>query len=43
MWWRNYPQTLFQKIKIEQSVDQYSKVFYILFLLFGKMKTIEID
>ena len=30
-------------IFLEKSLDQYSKVLYILFLLFAKLKTIESD
>ena len=32
-----------KKSKLSISLDQYSKVLYILFLLFGKLRTIEID
>ena len=36
--------TLFsKKPKFNISLDQYSKVLYILFLLFAKLRTIEID
>ena len=37
------PRPLFKKLKLSKSVDQCSKVLYILFTLFGKLKTIEID
>ena len=43
MWWGNYSQALFKKSKLSISLDKYSKVLYILFLLFAKLKTIEID
>ena len=33
----------FKKIKLSISLDQHSKVSYILFLLLGKLRTIEID
>ena len=33
----------FEKLKLSISLDQHSKVLYILFLLFGKLRTIEID
>ena len=34
---------IFEKLKLSISLDQHSKVLYILFLLFGKLRTIEID
>ena len=37
------PRPLVKKSNLSISVDQYSKVLYILFILFGKLKTIEID
>ena len=32
-----------KKLKLSISLDQYSKVLYILFLLFAKLRTIESD
>ena len=32
-----------KKLKLSISLDQYSKVSYILFLLFAKLRTVEID
>ena len=37
------PRSFFKKLKLSISLDQYSKNLYILFLLFGKLRTIEID
>ena len=37
------PRPLSKKSKLSISLDQYSKVLYILFLLFAKLRTIEID
>ena len=37
------PRPFYEKSKLSISVDQYSKVSYILFLLFVKLRTIEID
>ena len=37
------PRPFFEKLKLSISLDQHSKVLYILFLLFGKLRTIEID
>ena len=37
------PRLFFKKLKLRITLYQYSKVLYILFLLFGKMRTIEID
>ena len=37
------PRPFFKKSKLSISLDQYSKVLYILFILFGKLRTIEID
>ena len=37
------PRPFSKKSKLRISLDQYSKVLYILFLLFGKLKTIELD
>ena len=37
------PLPFFKKSKWSLSLDQYSKVLYILFLLFGKLRTIKID
>ena len=37
------PRPFYEKSKLSISVDQYSKVSYILFLLFVKLMTIEID
>ena len=37
------PRTFFKKSKLSISLDQYSKVLYISFLLFGKLRAIEID
>ena len=37
------PRSFFKKLKLRISLDQYSKNLYILFLLFGKLRTIEID
>ena len=37
------PRPYFKKSKLSISLDQYSKVLHILFLLFGKLRTIEID
>ena len=37
------PRPLFKKSKLSVSLDQYSKVSYILFLFFAKLRTIEID
>ena len=41
MWWRNFSH--FKKSKLSISLNQYSKVLYILLLLFGKLRSIEID
>ena len=35
--------SFFKKLKLRISLDQYSKNLYILFLLFGKLRTIDID
>ena len=37
------PRSFFKKLKLRISLDQYSKNLYILFLLFGKLRTIDID
>ena len=37
------PRPFFKKLILSISPDQYSKVLYILFLLFAKLITIEID
>ena len=37
------PRPFSKKSKLSISLDQYSKVLYILFLLFVKLRTIEID
>ena len=37
------PRTFFKKSKLSISLDQYSKVLHISFLLFGKLRAIEID
>ena len=37
------PRPYFKKSKLSISLDQYSKVLRILFLLFGKLRTIDID
>ena len=37
------PRPFSKKSKIEHSLDQYSKVLYVLFLLFAKLRTIESD
>ena len=37
------PRPFLKKSKLSISLDQYSKVLYILFLLLTKLKTIEID
>ena len=37
------PRLFFKKPKLNISLDQYSKFLYILFLLFGKLRTVEID
>ena len=37
------PRLFFKKSKLSKSPDAYSKVFYILFLFFAKLRTIEID
>ena len=37
------PRLFFEKLKLSISLDQHSKVLHILFLLFGKLRTIEID
>ena len=37
------PRLFFKKLKLSISLDQYSKNLYILFLLLGKLRTIEID
>ena len=41
MWWRNYSHC--EKSKLSISLNQYSKVLYFLFLLFCKLRAIEID
>ena len=38
-----FPDPFLKKSKWSISLDQYSKVLYILFLLFAKLRTIEID
>ena len=40
---RTIPRPFFKKLKLTISLDQYSKVLYILFLLFAKLKTIKSD
>ena len=42
-WWRNYSQTLSKLWKLSISLDPYSKLTYILFLLFAKLRTMKID
>ena len=37
------PRPYFKKSKFSISLDQYSKVFHILFLLFDKLRTIDSD
>ena len=37
------PTPFFKKSKLSISLDQYSKVLYILFLLFAKLRSIETD
>ena len=37
------PRSFFKKLKLRISLDQYSKNLYILFLLLGKLRTIDID
>ena len=37
------PRPFYKKPKLSISLDQYSKVLYILFLLFAKLMTIESD
>ena len=37
------PRPFSRKSKLTKSLDQYSKVLYILFLLFAKLSTIESD
>ena len=37
------PRPFSKKSKLSISLDQYSKILYILFLLFAKLRTIEID
>ena len=37
------PRPFFKKSKLSTSLDQYSKVLYILFLLFAKLRSIETD
>ena len=37
------PRPFFEKSKLSISLDQYAKGLYILFLLFAKLRTIEID
>ena len=37
------PMPFYKKLKLSISLDQYSKVLYILFLLLGKLRTIKID
>ena len=37
------PRLFSRKSKLTKSLDQYSKVLYILFLLFAKLSTIESD
>ena len=36
------PRPFFEKLKLSISLDQYSKVLYSLFLLYAKLRTIEI-
>ena len=38
-----FPDPFLKKSKLSISLDQYSKVLYILFLLFVKLRTIESD
>ena len=40
---RTIPRPFFKKSKLSISLDQYSKVLYIWFLLFAKLKTIKSD
>ena len=40
---KTIPRTFSKKLKLSISLDQYSKVFYILFLLFAKLRAIEIN
>ena len=42
MWWRNYSQTLSKKSNLIISLDQLPKDLYSLFLLYAKLRTIEI-
>ena len=37
------PRSFFEKLKFSISLDQHSKVLYIVLLMFGKLRTIEID
>ena len=37
-----FPDRFFEKLKLSISLDQYSKVLYSLFLLYAKLRTIEI-
>ena len=37
------PRSFFKKSKLSVSLDQYSKVLYILLLLFGKLRTLKTD
>ena len=40
---KTIPRPFSKKFKLSISLDQYSKIFYILFLLFAKLRTIEIN
>ena len=40
---KQFPDPFLKKSKLGISLDQYSKVLYILFLLFAKLRTIESD
>ena len=40
---KTIPRFFSKKLKLSISLDQYSKVLYILFLLFAKLRTIESD
>ena len=41
MWWRNYSQILFKKIKVEHVYGSF-KVLYSLFLLYAKLYAIKV-
>ena len=40
---KQFPDPFLKRSKLGISLDQYSKVLYILFLLFAKLRTIESD